>query len=206
MTTEKKNSSKRRVILDLTYPGSGSVNSDVDKETYLGDDFQLKLPGPLALKKILGEMKNGYVWTLDLCRGYRQMRADPIDYPLLGFCWREKFYFDLSVPFGLRHGARNMQQITEALVRMLQAEGVTALAYIDDVAGVAETYEEALRGFNIAINLMQKLGLQEAKNKRSPPKSVNTWLGVEFDCVTRQMRIPPNKIHDGLVMVNDWLN
>ena len=44
LTQEKSGSDKRRVIIDLSWPQSSSVNSGIDKNSYLGTDFALTFP------------------------------------------------------------------------------------------------------------------------------------------------------------------
>ena len=44
MTREKPHSDHRRVIVDLSWPKGFSVNSGVDKDSYLGTEFVLSLP------------------------------------------------------------------------------------------------------------------------------------------------------------------
>ena len=44
MTRHKPNSDRRRVIIDLSWPLGASVNAGIDKNTYLGSDFELTFP------------------------------------------------------------------------------------------------------------------------------------------------------------------
>ncbi len=106
MTREKSGSSDRRVIMDLSFPKDRSVNDGIPSETYLGCEFKLLLPNALTLRdRIRSEGRGACIWGRDLSRSYRQMRSCPLDYPLLGLTWRNYFFIDLAVPFGLRNGA-----------------------------------------------------------------------------------------------------
>ena len=44
MTREKPNVSNCRVIIDLSWPNSSSVNSGMDKNSYIGTEFALTFP------------------------------------------------------------------------------------------------------------------------------------------------------------------
>ncbi len=205
MTREKKGTTNRRVIMDLSFPEGKSVNSGVDKTTFMGEKFSLELPGPIALREILKDREVTYLWTMDVSRAYRQLRSDPLDLPLLGLTWQGKFYIDLAVPFGLRHGARNMQSVSVAFVEILKNLGIVALPYIDDIVGVANTKKQAEEDLATAVALMEELGIQEATGKRSNPSRITTWLGIEFDTIQRTMRIPKNKIDECLNLTKEWL-
>ena len=117
-------STHRRVILNLSAPNDLSVNSGIPTDSYLGIPFKLKLPSARDFKALIIQHGPGcLLWSHDLSRGYRQLRSDPLDWPLLGIQWQGKYYFDCSIPFGLRFGAKCMQDTTSAVATILQHEG-----------------------------------------------------------------------------------
>ena len=88
--------------MSLTYP---TVDDIADRIIQLG-------PGCLLFKR-------------DLKRAYRQLPVDPFDYPLLGYSWRDKLFFDVRLPMGLRSAAYGLSASHErgmfyALVGRLQ--------------------------------------------------------------------------------------
>ena len=113
MTRPKRNSTKRRVIMDLSFGEDDSVNGGIVKTHYLGNQFKLRLPSALDLRDyIVAQGAGCLLWSLDLERGYRQLRSCPADWPLLQIAWRGRLYQDLAVLFGLRFGAKAMQSTT----------------------------------------------------------------------------------------------
>ena len=56
LTILKKHSTSRPVIMDLSFPVSCSVNDGVSKDTFLGEPFQLCLPGVKALASLIRAM------------------------------------------------------------------------------------------------------------------------------------------------------
>ena len=81
--------STRRVIIDLSWPLGHSVNSDIDKTSYLGTDFSLALPTVDHITdklKTLG--KGAHIYKIDISRAFRHIKVDPLDYNLLGLQWR----------------------------------------------------------------------------------------------------------------------
>ena len=88
----KKDSIHRRVIMDLSWLPGESVNDGVDVECYMGVDAHVHLPTVQFMEDKLLELGPGpYMYKTDLARGYRQLRVDPSDWPLLGFQHKGEF-------------------------------------------------------------------------------------------------------------------
>lgn len=82
-TVPKRGSSKRRVVMDLSFPPDRSVNSGIPLNTYLDSPFKLRLPGIDRLcELILSKGRGCLVYKKDLQRAYRQIPIDPRDYHL----------------------------------------------------------------------------------------------------------------------------
>ena len=139
MTRPKKDSSSRRVIVDLSMPQDASVNSGIPRNSLDGAPFKLRLPNPATLAaKILGYGQGCLLYKVDLSRAYRQLRTDPLDCPFLMLQWDDQHYLDISIPFGLRHGASACQRTTEAVSAIAKEEvGADTAPYIDDTIGAA---------------------------------------------------------------------
>jgi hypothetical protein len=205
MTREKKNSSQRRVILDLSWPHQASVNQGTPLDTYMGEAFKLRLPTTDDLASVIACLGRGaYLWGLDLSRCYRQWRADPLDWPLLGITWGGQYYVDVSIAFGLRHGASFAQRVSTAFCDILAQDSFNALSYIDDFLGAEATASQADQAFRRAIQLAGELGLQLAEDKSTPPTTAITWIGVLFDTVAMEMSIPPAVLVATRELVVEW--
>ena len=102
MTRPKKDSRFRRVIMDLSWPPSASVNDAIQGDGYVDGLMTIRLPTVEYMEGRLLECgKGAYLYKTDLARGYRQLRVDPSDWPLLGFTHQGKCYFDVCPPFWL---------------------------------------------------------------------------------------------------------
>ena len=204
MTAPKKHSEMRRVILDLSHPEGASVNYGIPRDTYLGVPYKLHLPSAQDLRGLIVSQGQGcHLWSVDLQRGYRQLRVCPMDWPLLGIAWNGAFYFDMAVPFGIRWGAMYMQRTTSAVTRLAGHESIPCIAYIDDVAS-AQSPGDAIRGKRRFQSLLRELGLQENVSKGSEPSTRMTWLGVDFDSEAMTMSVPTIKINECLRMARSW--
>ena len=80
-------------------------------------------------------------------KGYRQLRVSPLDYPLLGIYWEGSYYIDLAVCFGIRYGAKCMQDTTDRVTTILQHESHQCLNYIDDLCSLHVNTQGAQSGF-----------------------------------------------------------
>ena len=106
ITRDKPDSSKRRVIIDLSWPHNGSVNCFTPGNQYLGTAFKLLYPTVdnfVERLRILG--RGCHMTKIDLSRAFRQLKVDPRDYPLLCLHWQNAYYLDTAYAFGHRTGA-----------------------------------------------------------------------------------------------------
>ena len=93
-TVPKRGSSKRRVVLDLSFPPTFFVNSGIPLNSYQDSPFKLRLPGIDRLcELILAKGQGCCVYRKDLQRAYRQFPIDPKDHYLLGFTFDNHIYF-----------------------------------------------------------------------------------------------------------------
>jgi len=135
-TVPKRGSSKRRVVLDLSFPPTFSVNSGIPSNTYLDSPFKLRLSGIDRLcELILAKGRGCCVYKKDLQRAYRQFPIDTKDYYLLGFTFDNHIYFDTRCPFGLRTSAMICQRTTKAVIYIFTQAGFSADVYLDDFYG-----------------------------------------------------------------------
>ena len=78
-----------------------------------------------------------------------------------------------------------------------------AVNYVDDFGGVERTLARA--AFKALGALLADLGLDESKEKAEQPTTLITFLGVEFDSVAIEMRVPPSKLEELKSEVRMWL-
>ena len=117
-TRPKKDSNELRVILNLLYPfENGSVNSSINKEIFAGtDDMTLKYPSVDDLAKIIRKKGRKFrIFIRDLTKAYRQLWMEPSSIHLLGFCFQNKLYFDVTLSMGSRSAAYCCQRTTNAI-------------------------------------------------------------------------------------------
>ena len=85
MTREKPGGAHRRVIMDLSFPQGGAVNTNISKDSYLGTDFILTLPSIDHITNKIKQLgKGSLIYKVDISRAFRHIKIDPRDYFLLG--------------------------------------------------------------------------------------------------------------------------
>ena len=117
------------------------------------------------------------LYKIDLSRAYRQLRSDPMDWPLQGIVWDGQFYVDLAIPFGLRHRASACQRTSEATGQVAEhRHGSKTHAYVDNMGGAALAHK-ADAHYNGLLQTYNELGLQVAPSKCQPPSFQMLWVG-----------------------------
>ena len=106
MSRDKPNTPNRRLIIDLALPKGYSVNTGVNKNSYLGSEFVLTFPTVDDIMKEVTCLGPGaHLYIIDVSWALRHLNIDPCDYDLLGFYW-DSVYVDTCLPFGSRHGSQ----------------------------------------------------------------------------------------------------
>ena len=174
MTRPKKNSSEKRIIVDLSFPPGKSVNAGITKGYYLGSKFNFTLPSVSTLTDRLTQLGTGaWFWGADLAQAYRQLRVCPLSIPLLGVLLNNKYYLDLAPPFGCRTSALACARTTRAVVWLLRKEGYFALCYLDDFVGVEYSKDKGTEAYARFLSLTDQLGLALALDKCTPPHTID---------------------------------
>ena len=206
MTAPKKDSTERRIILDLSFSEDNtSVNDGVTKNVLDGELRPYTLPSVEDLvTKALLLGPTPFMWKADMARAFRQLRSDVLDIPLLGFEFQGAYYIDACPPFGARLSSLACQRTTNAIVYILGLQGIWAVVYLDDFCGAAASYEKALRDYQAFMLLAKRLGVQLAPDKCSPPTQRLEWLGFIIDTVNFTLTIPQAKLAEIVDLCNQW--
>ena len=205
MTRPKPNSSRRRVIVDLSWPLGASVNAGIDKNSYLDSDFVLTFPTVDDITNELIKLGRGaHIYKVDISRAFRHVKVDPGDFDLLGLEWHGH-YVDTCVPFGTRHGSQIFQRLSDGVRYIMRQKGFTIIDYIDDYVGMGVP-SVASASYVALMDLMGRLGLSISQNKLVPPATQVTCLGVLIDTVHGTIAIPPEKLRDVIEAVHYWLS
>ena len=90
MSREKPEPNTRRVIIDLSWSLGQSVNSGIDKTSYLGTDFSLVLPTVDHITDKLKTLGRGaHIYKIDISRAFRHIKTPAFR---LGVAMAPKFF------------------------------------------------------------------------------------------------------------------
>lgn len=202
---EKTGTSDRRVISDLSFPILGSVNSGINKDSYLGHEVKTCYPNVDCVSELIIKWGPGcLLFKRDMRKAFRQIRVDPGDIRLLGFKWGGKIYLDTVLAMGLRSAAYICQRLTNAIAFIYRKKGYAIVNYLDDFCGV-EKASGAGEAFTYLGTLLASLGVQEATNKVVCPSSKVAFLGIWFDTVNMTMEVTPERLIEIRELTRVWL-
>ena len=87
-----------QTIYHLSAPHGSSINDFIESETYTF--LYCSLENSFAIDNSLG--RGMLIAKIDLKNAFCLISVRSRDWNLLGICWRNKFYVDTCLPFGLR--------------------------------------------------------------------------------------------------------
>ena len=187
-----KEDSKRRVIVDFSFPSGRSVNDGIPKATYLELAAEFSLPSIHSMTARINQLGRGcLMYKKDLKGAFRQFGIDPGDYRFMGLVWNGKIFIDTRLAMGLRSSAFCCQSVTEMVAKIVGQEA-HALVYLDDFGG-AELASKAAASFEHLGNVLKNFGLVEAQEKAVAPTTSMDWLGVRFNTIEWTMALKPGK-------------
>ena len=111
-----KKSWKWRMILHLSAPLGKSINDHISKENF--SLHYASVDDAIHMLSALG--KGALMAKVDLKSAFRMVPVWRQDYEVLGMKWKEAYYIDTCLPFGLRSVPYLFNQFAEALQWILQ--------------------------------------------------------------------------------------
>ena len=205
LNTVPKSSDERRVIVDLSWPlGRGSVNSGISKELYLEEKIETHYASVEQICNMVLHIGPGAViYKRDLRRAYRQFPVDPADYYLLGYFWKDQYYFDTVLAMGQRNAGAGCSRITNAIMHIHSERGYAGASYLDDLIGVSH----AANGDNAYHHLgkiLRDIGLEENVLKACPPSVIQTVLGVLIDTENMTISVTNERLEEIKDLLVRW--
>jgi hypothetical protein len=202
---KKGKPNKPRVIHHLSWPRT-SANASVNASIL---DFDVKLD---AFEKALVAIRelgaNCLMSKIDIESAYRCIPVRPEDWPLLGLQWRQKYYFDIVMQFGITSATAIFEWYSSAAQYI--AERSCAIKhmvhYVDDFMLLSKGAAAAKLALDSVIKLFEELGIPISMSKLEGPTTSMTFLGILFDSVSMTIRLEDEKlvsIHSELLLWQD---
>ena len=204
----KKYSSELRIILNLSYPrDSGSVNESIDTDHY-GDEssMMLRYPSVDDLAKIVRKKgRKAWIFKRDLSKAYKQLFNSPNSINLLGFTFKGKMYFEVTLSMGSHSAAFCCQRTTNAITHVYQKHGFDDVNYLDDL-GAAEEESKAEEAYDCLGWILDTIGIKESTQKACPPAYIAIFLGILFNTITMTMQITEERLSEIKNILEVWID
>ena len=170
-TVPKKDSPEGRWVMDLSI-----LNSFIKCPKF-------KM---LTMREVKILLPRGY-WSvsLDFKDGYWHIAVCPRKRPFLGFIYRNQKWQFRAMPFGLNIAPRIFTKLVAHIVKVMAAEGIWCLPYLDDLLILAPTKELCLQHLGKAVEILKSFGwILNQEKSRQEPAQIFEWLGVNFDLIS----------------------
>jgi len=167
-------------IYHLSAPYGSCINDSIDPEAYTLT--YCSVDDAFAIVSALG--KGSLMAKIDLQNAFRLIPVRPEDWNLLGIHWKNQFYIDTCLPFGLRSAPFLFNQLADAIHWSLQHNhGVRhVLHYLDDffTAGSPDS-TECSDNLQAMLSLCEHINAPVKTSKIEGPSTRLTFLGIVID-------------------------
>lgn len=196
----KKVPNKFRMIHHLSYPNKGSVNDAIDKY-----DKSVGYPSvDDAIEMILDSGENVWLGKTDIESAFRIVPVHPRYYHALGMMWNGEYYYDRCLPMGCATSCKIFAGIGACLAQLFErlSGKCRCLNMLDDFLFVGASEEITREGMACFLRMCDELGVPIAKQKTEGPAKCLSFLGIELDAATMEVRLPPGKLVDYVATLN----
>ena len=188
----KKTPGEFRMIHNLSYPKGASINDSIPPEfssvKYASVDDAINL--------IQGQGKGCAMAKTDVRSAFRIVPVHLSDYPLLGFQWKEKWYYDKTLPMGCSSSCQIFEDLSTAMEwvakNKLQIPNIKHI--LDDFLIIEKSLDTCSAKLNRFLQFCHELGVPMAEEKTVSPAHVLTFAGSELDCLKHEARLPQDKV------------
>lgn len=189
----KQEPGKFRLIHNLSYPRDNSVNSAIPREHTTVSYETLDA----ALEWVLAYGEGSLIAKVDIEEAYRIIPIHPESFHLLGFTWRNKWYFDRFLPFGLSYSCQLFERFSNAIQWILKERyGVPAMTHIlDDYMFYGPPRDDTcMVSVNTFMHVAKILNIPIKANKTVHPTTCAVLYGIEVDSIRMEARLPHEKL------------
>ena len=192
----KRDRIKIRLIHDLSYPKSLSVNVSIDP-----DEYSLQYSTIDHAVSAINSVRDPLVSNIDLKDAYKAIGVREQDWHLLGFKWCIEgvggpYFFSKVLSFGLRSAPALFDKFAHALEKVMAIRGVTGsiIRYVDDYLLVTGDSEDAASQLDLMIDIARDAGFTIQDSKVTRPCKSLEFLGIVIDISAGVLRISDERL------------
>ena len=189
--------------MHLSAPPDSSINDGIDKEEftlrYTTIDDVVQMINWLGSSSLLA--------NIDIKSAFHTLPVRVEDRELLGIHWRQKYYVDCCLPFGLRSALFISNQYAEALEWILRHNYLipNIIHYLDDFLIVGKpSSAECEIALQKMLHICKQLGFPIAERKLEGLTTVITFLGIFLNTVKMELRLPRDKLQALMLLLRQW--
>ena len=188
----QKASGKWRLISDLH-----CLNESVHCPTF-------KMEGLKQAQQTLTQ--GAWMFKMDVKHAYLHVPVAPAHQRYLTFTFRGQRFKWAALPFGLSTAPRVFTKVMRVVVRLARAQGITVIAYLDDLIIIAQTKEQCWLHAMTVARLLYWLGFEVewTKTSQAPAQTVE-YLGVEINTANMTMRCTDKAMQRACQQARDTL-
>ena len=159
----KKAQGQYRVIHHLSFPKGQSVNDGIPF-----DSATVKYASVgQAIHNIVQTGPNCYLAKTDIQSAFRIIPVSPSDYSLLGFQWRDQYYYDRCLPMGCSSSCAIFEKFSTSLEWIIsqKLKDVLVLHILDDFLFISPTFTGCQQALDSFSSLCLEIGVPLAPEK-----------------------------------------
>ena len=181
-----KKSGGIRIINDLSWPPTKSVNEFISRE-----QFSLSYTSVDAAVERIQFFSDPFISKQDIASAFTHIIVHPSDWHLLGFKWLGKYYFSMCLVFGCCSSPFNFNLYADALEYMAKSRGSSEHLdhYVDDSFTVGPTFDLLRLSDLIFQETATLAGWELQHEKCTMPKKVEELLGIVVDIPRSELRM-----------------
>ena len=196
LALRQKPNGKYRLLHNLSYPyDDKSVNLNI-----LDKNSKVEFSSIYNALDIVKDSRGRYLAKADITDAFRLIPIHHTDYHLLGFCFKQSFYYDKCLPMGCSSACKILK-VSDSLVFIMKNHfGIRkVIKYLDDFLFIADTHMECLKALQSFEQMCGMLNIPIAAHKTVHPCTELTFLGYQIDSVRMLVSIPKEKIDSSSV-------
>lgn len=189
----KSEPGKFRVIHDLSFPKSNSVNSMIPDE-----NSTVQYDSIDNVTVLLRKFGHGALMAkTDIQDAFRIVPIHPNDYKLLGFSWENNYYYDKCLPMGASSSCQIFEFLScglqWAMCEKFAAAGMSHM--LDDFFFIGpKDSSKCQSDLDTFLMICEKSGIPIKSEKTVLPTTVLTIYGIEIDSMALVCRLPDLKL------------
>jgi hypothetical protein len=203
----KPGQTKIRIVHDLSHPDRAMIDGDSINGNIREEDMELGKFDDACNEIVKRRGRTILLLKLDIDGAYKIIPVRYEDWPLLGFKWKEKYYIDVTLPFGLKSSCRLWDLFATALNVILIGElgNSFILHYVDDFLIIdTDNIELVKEKLELIRKITKKLGVPLNETKTCGPTDCLTFLGIEINSTKMEMKLDNDRLNSLRTLLCQW--